>query len=289
MKKFIVILLSIPVLVQLVHSQQVTLDWKVADVGQVRQFLANNGSFWHLNKYDYPELINTEFPPNSYEEHVGEAGLWVGAITPSNDTLVTVTTSWNPWGRGEFWPPSNADWDTIWVVKRNQVVDIPYWPGYKGKSDRDFIWRFDDYNPVSLIDASHHPLYLDVIEVAHTWSSPDVLAQILLYEYYITPKEFDLKDVYITYWVDPNVGLRSIDYGQLLSDDYTMYFHDLKMGVGLDADGGADGDSESAVGFKLFPPDDVSPNKLRWTFNWGGGEPIRQEFVPAVMLINIAI
>ena len=269
-RKLIIFTLFILITGSSVFAQEVTLDWKIMDIGQIRQFIGNNGAFWNLQKYDYPGLITCEFPPNSFEEHVGEAAIWVGAITPNNDTLVSVQSSWNPWGRGEFWPCSSAPWDTIWVVSRNDTVDIPFWPGYIGKSDRDYVLRYNDYNVISLLDGAHTPLYLDVIEVAHTWSAPDVLAQVIMYDYYVIPKEFDLKKVFIAEWVDPNVGLRSVNFYDMLGDDYSMYFHDLKMGVGLDADGNTDGNSISPVGFKIFPPKDVPSSSLRWTFKWGG-------------------
>jgi len=251
-------------------AQEVTLDWKIMDIGQVRQFIANNGSFWNLQTYDYTGLLTCEFPPNSYEEHVGEVALWVGAITPDGDTLVTVGSSWNPWGRGEFWPGSSETWDTVWVVSRNDTVDIPYWENYVGKADRDYVFRYNDYNIISLMDDTHSPLYLDVIEIAHTWSAPDVLAQVIMYEFYIIPKEFDLKKMYITEWIDPNVGLRSVNFYDMLGDDYSIYYHNLKMGVGVDDPGGSDGESISPIGIKIFPPKNVAASQLKWTFKWGG-------------------
>jgi len=252
-------------------AQQITIDWKIINIGQVRQLITNKGPLWPCG-YPIPLLINTEFPPGSYEEHIGEAGIWVGAITPQNDTLVTVTSSWNPWGPNgaEFWPVSGEPWDTIWVVPRNQKVDIPYWPGYVGKADKDYVFRYNDYNERSLLTNDHHPLYADVIEVVHAWSAPDVLAQVFIYEYYVFPSKFDWKKMFITYWADPNVGLRSVYFPTMLADDYSMYFPEHKMGVGLDGPGNPDGTAISPIGFKIFPPENIPASALRWTFKWGG-------------------
>ena len=54
-------------------AQKLTTDWKVTDVGQIRQLLTNQGLLWPAG-YSIPLSINTEFPPGSYEEHIGEAG-----------------------------------------------------------------------------------------------------------------------------------------------------------------------------------------------------------------------
>jgi len=251
-------------------SQEITLDWKIHDVGNVRQLITNKGPLWPAG-ITYPGLINCEYPPNSFEEHIGEAGIWVGAITPSNDTLVTVTSSWNPHlSHYEFWPFSNEPWDTIWVVKRNEIANIPYWPNYIGFSDQDFVCRYNDYNPVSLMDPLHKPLYIDVIQTSHVWSSPSPINDIILFNFYVVPRKFKLSKTYITYWVDPNVGERLSDIQQFLRDDYSMFFPDLLMGVGADAPGGMDGEAYSPIGFKIIPPKGYSAGQLRWTFIWGG-------------------
>ncbi len=265
---FVIILLIISSFAT-VYSQEVTLDYKWMNIGNVRAWIPNNGGFWNMNIYDNPSLINVEYPIGSLIEHVGEGGLWVGAITPDNDTLVTVTSSWNPWGQGEFMPPTSEPWDTIWVVNKNDTVDIPYWENYVGKADRDFVFRYNDYNDYSMRDSKHNPLYLDVVEIVHNWSAPDVLANIKLYEYFITPTQFDLTQVYLSEWVDPNVGTRDVDFAGMLSDDYSEYDKELHMGMGLDKPGSVDGDCNYPVGFKIFPPDNVSPSSLFWTFKWG--------------------
>jgi len=254
-------------------GQTLTTDYVITDAGQIRQLITNQGLLWS-GGYSVPTNINAEFPPASFEEHIGEAGIWVGAIIPDGDTLVSVTSSWNPHvstgGAFEFWPPSNEPWDSIWVVTRGEVVDIPYWPGYTGLSDKDYVFRYNDYNEVSLRVPNHKPLYVDVIQVAHTWSAPDILAQVIVFEYFIIPTQFDLKETFITQWVDPNIGLRSASFGSMLADDYSVYYHDHKMGLGIDAPGGSDGDTYSPIGFKIFPPENVSPSLINWTFIWNG-------------------
>jgi len=263
-------------------AQQVSLDWKIEDAGEVRQLVTNMGTLWPAGGKNYPGLINCEFPPGSFEEHIGEAGIWVGGITPDGDTLVSVTTSWNPWASHyNFYPPTSEPWDTIWVVTRGKVANIPYWPNYVASSDMDLVCRYNDYNPVSMKDPWHKPLYVDVIQVVRAWASPEPLNQIVLFDFYVIPAKFNLRSVYMTWWADPNVGYRLSDIQLILRDDYSLYFPSLHMGVGVDAPGGPDGTAYSPIGFMVIPPKGVPPNKLTWTFIWGP-QPNPPGIVPAL-------
>lgn len=253
-------------------QQQVSLDWKLHEVGKVRQFISNVGSLWPTFALwnSYPGLIYCEFPPNSSEEHIGEGGIWVGAIVGS-DTLVSVTTGWN--STQEFFPGSEP-WDTIWVVDKLDTVDIPYWPGYVGKSDQDFVCRYSDYNITNI--TNHVPLYLDVIQVSHAWSSKP-LDEIIIYEFHVIPTRNNLQQVYIAYWLDGNVGFCTAcrsNYG-FGRDDVSHYDSLQHFGVAVDIPGGEDGTAISPIGMKIYLPDEIPANSLRWTFNWypGGGVP----------------
>lgn len=245
------------------------------DVGKVRQFISNIGSLWPTGVLwsSWTGLIYCEFPPNSFEEHVGEGGIWVGSVVGS-DSLVSVTTSWN--SNVEFYPGA-APWDTIWVVEKNDTVNIPYWPGYVGISDQDFVCRYSDYNVLNL--ALHKPLYVDVIQVSHAWSSPP-LDEFIVYHYYVIPTRNDLREVYIAYWLDGNVGYRGQGWDFAL-DDYTIYFDNRKLGISMDNPGGTDGDAYSPIGIQVSLPSKYDPDNLRWTFNWyegrGGAAPPSQD------------
>ncbi len=246
-------------------QQNVTLDWKMHDVGKVRQFISNIGSLWPTGVLwgSWTGLIYCEFPPISFEEHVGEGGIWIGSFL-GDDTLVSVSASWNS---GQEFYPSAEPWDTIWVVSKNDTVDIPYLPGYVGISDQDFICRYSDYSIANL--AAHQPLYLDVIQISYAWSSPP-LDEIIVYNFYITSSRYNLRDLYMTYWLDGNVGYRGQGWAFAL-DDYSVYYPQHHMGVSMDAPGGIDGLAYSPIGMKIIPPDDIDPDSIRWTFNWYEG------------------
>lgn len=265
-------LVAISLVGSTLFAQETTLDWKIQDVGKVRQFISNIGSLWPTGQLwsDYPGLIYCEFPPNSGEEHVGEGGIWVGALLGS-DSAVSVTTSWN--STQEFFPTSQP-WDTIWVVQRGDTVNIPYWPNYVGVSDQDFICRYSDYNAPSLRIATHTPMYVDVIQISYAWASPP-LDEMIVYEFYVIPTRTSLDSVYVAYWLDGNVGYCTacrFDFGFAL-EDLSSYIKDQHLGVSADGPGGVDGDAYSPIGIKIYPPSNVPEDSVRWTFNWypGGG------------------
>ncbi|MBN1347773.1 hypothetical protein JXJ21_00025 [candidate division KSB1 bacterium] len=270
-------------------QQQVSLDWKMHDVGQVRQFISNIGSLWPTGYLigSFSGLIYCEFPPNSIEEHVGEGGIWVGAIAGS-DTLVSVTSSWH--SSVEFFPSSARD-DTIWVVSKNDTVDIPYMPGYVGVSDQDFVCRYGDYHIPTV--GLHTPLYVDVIQTSYAWASPP-LDEMIVFNYYVIPTKIDLKDVFISYWMDGNVGYRGEGWSFAL-DDYSVYYADQHLGISVDAEGRADGNAYSPIGIKIYPPENVPEESIRWSFDWvrdpevgpPGRDPERyQEMAKGVIMQN---
>jgi len=259
----------------LINAQTVTLDWKVHDVGKVRQVITNTGWLNAKNDptFDFPGLINCEFPAGSREEHITEAGPWIGAKV-NGQPLVSVIRG----EEGEFWP-SDEPWDTIWVVHRGDTVNIgdpvnPYWPNYVGVSDEDFVCRYNDYNPVSLRKPDHVPLYLDVVQTSYSWSSPP-LNEIIVVNYYVISKHYDLDSVYITNWMNGNVGYGETDAFGL--DDVTYFDKDKTMALCLDLPGGDDGNSIGPIGQRnYFPPIQQDRDSVL-TFIWYNG---RQQGIP---------
>jgi hypothetical protein len=261
-----------------VHGQEVNLDWKRTDRSKVRQVVTNLGSLLgHRLELGYPGLINTEYPAGSFIEHTGEGGIWVGGVTPDNDTLVTSTLSWAP--GPYFWEtyPSSAPWDTIWVVNRGETVDIPYWQGYTALSDQDLVMRYNDYGPASQRIDRHEPLFLEFVQTVYTWGSPAGLDEVLVYTYHVTPTEFDIRDAYITFWLDGNIG--RIEQGINFLDDFSYYIPELRLAASEDAPGGIDGTAVGPIGIMLMPPADVDNSNLKWSFHWGS-EPYAPGMIP---------
>ena len=256
-------------------AQAWTKDFKYHNAGLVRLLVTNQGLLWP-GDVSGPGLVNCEYPPNSNIEHIGEAGIWVAGITPDNDTLVSVTSSWNPWNKNREFYTTSAEWDSVWVIHQGDTTrKIPYWPGYKSFADQDFICRYSDDGPASMAVPNHSPLHVEVIQTSHAWSNT-LLNEVVLFQYYVISKEYDLKGVYITYWADPNVGFRYSSLSEFLQDDRSLYYPDLHLGVGEDGPGGKDGiDGEypaaDPIGFQMFPRlanEHLAADEINWTFTY---------------------
>lgn len=241
-------------------AQFVNLDWKMHNVGKVRQIVTNLGTIDDSHervRSDYPGLLFCEMPPGSNEEHVFQGGIWIGGVTPTGDTLVSVTrTHFTP---HEFYP-SGAAWDTIWVATKEDTLDIPYWPGYTAISDQDFICRYSDYNVLNVTD--HVPLYLDVIQRSYSWSSSP-LDEFLVFNYDIMPTRFNLRHVFVGYWLHGEIG--NNDIADNFIDELTKFYPELRMAVGEDSPGGNDGTAISPIGIKVLAPVDTL---LQFTYRW---------------------
>ncbi|MBN1543176.1 hypothetical protein JW992_13620 [candidate division KSB1 bacterium] len=238
------------------QAQFTNLDYKVHNVGKVRQVITNMGTL-DPALTDFPGLIFCEFPPNSKEEHLYQGGMWIGAINPDGDTLVSVTkTHYTP---HEFYPTAALE-DTIWVVAKGDTVDLPYWPDYVGISDQDFVCKYSDYNLLNIDD--HQPLYLDVIQTSYAWASAP-LDEFILFNYYITPTRHDLKDVYIAFWMHSEVG--SINASDNYIDEYVYFYPEHQMTVAEDEPAGNDGISISPIGFKIVQPKN---DEMVWSWKY---------------------
>ncbi|HKJ31981.1 MAG TPA: hypothetical protein VKA34_09135, partial [Balneolales bacterium] len=264
-RKYSLPLLALSLLPVMGYAQLITRDYKLHDVGNVRQIITNHGN---LNKENtnYPGLINCEFPPHSYVEHLGSTGWYIGGITPSGDTLVSVTHSFN--SPDEFPGYSSAPWDTVWEADRGDTLNIPYInKPYTPVSDQDFVTRYNDYNEAALKVANHNPLYLDVIQKSYAWASPP-LNNIIVINYAVVAEKFNIKNVYLSLFCDPNVGYRTGSGFTFANDDYVKYYPKEDMVTAFDAPGGPDGGTYSPIGLKIVPPKSAPPDSIKWTWIW---------------------
>ncbi|MFA8343021.1 MAG: hypothetical protein ACEPO8_08650 [Rhodothermaceae bacterium] len=245
-------------------AQEASFDWKLHNVGAVKLVVTNTGGFNKNPEFDYKGLINLEHPANSGVEHITNAGLWIAAF--SNGTYSLSQADGIGGSTREFYP-SDEIWDTVWTVGRREVVDIPYWPGYTGIGDQDFVCRYSDDGPISQKILGHQPLGVEVIQVTHAWASKP-LDEIIVVDYYVIPKESDLKDVYFGHYMNGNVG--DITYGNYALDDQSQFIYGENIAMAEDLAGGGDG-TNSAVGQKYFLPNvkDVNPAYVWWNGRQG--------------------
>jgi hypothetical protein len=217
--------------------------------------------------------------------------------------------------RQEFLGYSDARCDTIWAAGRGDMLEIPYpvpYPdgstyqpdpqfqgnnncpmqaratdttGYAPVSNQDFITRYNDYNNNVIRSAGpfHTPMRLDVTQASYAFGSPP-LNNTIIVRFTIEATEYAVKDAYFGLFVDPNIGFRAADTapGNFLGDDYSEYFDEQRMGVGIDAAGGTDAPNEpySMIGVRLFADSLTaqtdSGDDLKWTFirNFSGNNPL---------------
>ncbi len=245
-----------------VKAQFATIDYKIHNVGKVRQFVMNMGKLDDSADRvfsKYRGLLWCEMPPGSNEEHIFQAGIWIGGITPSGDTLVSVSRT--HFSFEEFYP-SAEPWDTIWVVNRGDTVDIPYWPRYGAISDQDFVCRYSDDNVTNITD--HVPMHLDIIQRSYAWSSPP-LDEFIVYNYDVIPnsRAQNLSNVFVGFWLHGEIG--NNDVGDNFIDELTKFFPEQYLAVGEDFQGGNDGNAISPIGIKVLEPADSS---WLYTFKW---------------------
>ena len=252
--------LSILFFSQLVYGQFFTSDYKIHNVGKVRQYVNNMGKLDDSGDRPYTNyrgLLWCEMPTGSNEEHIFQAGIWIGGITPGGDTLVSVSRTHFTYE--EFFPTAEP-WDTIWVVSKGDTVDIPYWPDYVGVSDQDFVCRYSDYNITNI--ENHVPMYLDVIQRSYAWSSAP-LDEFIIFSYDIIPTQIDLRRLFVGYWIHGEIG--NNDIGDNFIDEWTLFYPQELLAVGEDNIGGNDGTAISPIGLKILEPTDST---LIWTFKW---------------------
>ncbi|WP_457566090.1 hypothetical protein [Caldithrix abyssi] len=242
-----------------------TIDYKVHNVGAFRQVVTNTGALWRQQSR-YPGLIYCEFPLGSSEEHLGEAGFALAAIV-KGDTLVTSSDSWD---EADEMYPTDAPWDTIWVVKRGQRVDIgdpddPYWPDYVGISDQDFVCKYSDdfYTKIT----GHRPMHIECIQRSMVWSFAP-FNEFLILQFWITSKVDTLEEAYFAWFCDGNVGERLPGWDFAL-DDFSWYDETKDVAFAQDAEGGVDGLAYSPIAYKIFPPD--NGGQIKTTFLWYSG------------------
>ena len=246
-------------------GQNPTIDYKVHDAGAFRQVVTNTGALWRQQSR-YPGLIYTEFPLGSNEEHLGEAGFALAAIV-NGDTLVTSSDSWDE--LDEMFP-TDADWDTIWVVKRNEVVNIgdptnPYWRNYQGVSDQDFVCKYSDdfWTKIS----RHRPMHIECIQRTLVWGFKP-FDEFLILQFWITSKQDTLKYAWFSWFCDGNVGLR-LEGWDFALDDFSWYDKENDIAFAEDNPGGVDGQAFSPIAYKVYPPN--NGGEIQTTFLWYSG------------------
>ena len=266
---FIVLLLF-----SILHAQN--LHWDVHDVGNVTQTITNVWSHGNLSIGGFPfSDVTCIYPKGSTSTyqitqpsgHGGDfAGLepTIGAMKNDKENGPISVTSSGSLSCNEVYPTS-AVWDTIWHVERGEIVDIPYWPGYEGLSDQDFVRRASDYNLIggSYIqlcesDDNPHtdPLFIDVITTSHAWANPP-LDEFMVWQNYIIPTQGKLYNVYFGWYWGMRIGNLPSPSGL---DDCVYYDPENYVSIAYDDERDDDGPMPGPIGHKMYPVEKWTPD-----------------------------
>lgn len=166
-------------------------------------------------------------------------------------------SSW--WGFEFF--PTGQPWDTVWVVPKDSVVDIPYFPGYRGISENDLVCRYNDY--LIRVPDQLKPLGVQVIQTSHSWSLSSYNLW-TYFQFYIIPTTNDIEDLSVGWWKFNGLGI--FNGNPTNRDDLQSFDDEHKISFAEDLPGNDD-DGIGPQGFKIWPPEDVPADELVWSFD----------------------
>jgi len=208
-------------------------QWKRHERGNLRMIITNLGALGRGGLSVPDTLIAGEYPANSKIEHLYGAGVWVGAIVGGQKYVSFAYEGWAGDDDGqlvEFFPTDAPD-DTIYTTSTEEV-DTPNKrhvdddgdgrideddlnnrdddgdgkvdEDYGAVSQQDFICQFQDDFRTDL--PNHHPLHIKMIQKSYSWNTPYAEA-IIFVEFKIISKNTEtLRDVYIGFFADLDVG-----------------------------------------------------------------------------------
>ena len=246
-------------------------DWKAHDVGNIYDVVTNTwcqgdvAGGGAMGVLPSRTLIYPKGSESTYQASVDASGIepTIAARKYSLDGPISVTSS-GPFSCNEVYP-STAEWDTIWHVQRGEIIDIPYWPGYEGLSDQDFVRRASDYNldPFGSgyvqqcggdDDPHTNPLFIDVITTSHAWANPP-LDEFIVWQNYIIPTQDNLYDVYFGWFYSGPIGNLPSPNGM---DDCVYYDPENYVSIVYDSEGIDDGPVPGPYGLRMYPAEKLN-------------------------------
>ena len=273
------------------NAQYVNTDWKVHDIGNIFQVQTNlwGQGYCHVMSIGPRNKPMTSYPKGSrnqytrWDENNGVEPI-IGARVNSPNSTPRVSSGGHENGY-DFYATSEP-WDTIWVVNRNEIIDIPYWLNYKGLSDQDFVFRVaddrrDDNGELIWYESGWTqphvvPLGVEVIQTSHAWANPP-FDEFILYQAYIIPKINNLYDVYTGFWWGGQIGnLDAFGFGNVpFEDDCTLYDSERYFSIAYDSDLIPEDNVPGPIGFKMFSPEIrnlkgstvIDRESLNWTWD----------------------
>ena len=206
--------------------------------------------------------IGLEYPERSEIEHLWEGGIWIGALVDSSaDSIKRVSTSNHASGiKGGvtyddyFSEMSSTDTSNFWIHRSVTNEDSG------AVSESDYICEYTDTTYLREFP-EHTPLGVKIIQRSYAWARA-IREPIIPIDYTIINIGTKLlKNVYIGYYLDPDVG--SINERYYFRYNYTGYFPDLRTAY---VENGNDPDA-TPIGFAILcTPAQIHNDNYR--FSW---------------------
>ncbi len=174
-------------------------DIKINKIGQWEVCISNFGKFGQTMWTN----AGAWWPRGSGHNYIFGAGIWVGAIAPDGDTLVTI--GYGPHGAEyEFAPgiPYSNPNDAQWRVYLSTDVDYPFTP----ISVEDGYAVFNDFDPNYHVPNDTRPIGITVRLKTSVW--PKGWANDVLFLKYIIKNDtnYTINDLYAGFCMDYDIG-----------------------------------------------------------------------------------
>ena len=170
------LLLVLFVTVEFTSAQQV-FERKTTDVGNIGLTITNVGNIGKPDVRNNPAgAPSFEYPLNSGQEHLFEAGIWIGARRNGADIRVSTASITDPSGYVTGKPGFEFTNNGTPIQERSSFQDSPLFSP-EAVSHQDFIARFSDSRTSIITDGASipisghdQPLYADVVLQSYNWN-----------------------------------------------------------------------------------------------------------------------
>ncbi|MCF8413868.1 MAG: hypothetical protein K9G44_10670 [Melioribacteraceae bacterium] len=251
------------------------------DAGNLRLTVTNFGTYGHGFTL-WPQQPSCEFPAGSGIEHIYDGGLWVGALSKSNDEFgngkqvgpfvstgaVDASSVSNRGGGFEFTNKIGS-----FVKEQSSLVDNTFFRP-EAVSHQDFVMEYSDTARTlpgsNEVIVDHRPLGIVVKHEVYNWNFPFANFFVIMNYTIKNVSNQYLDSVYVGLWTDTvvrNTNVTSPRGSAFYSRGGNGYEDSLKMAYEFDVDGDP-GFTDSYVGIQYLgssvPSDSVS--FVSWQF-----------------------
>ncbi|MBS4027821.1 MAG: T9SS type A sorting domain-containing protein [Ignavibacteriales bacterium] len=184
---------------------------------------------WSPSSVSPAETLGMNYPNGSTLEHIYGGGIWVGGkidttVAGTGNYIKVVSTGYESNGATREFFPGSSPLDKLWIVR--DTIKPPDWDTYWGGSlpfrkisDEDFNCKYRDFN-LGINIANHNPMNIEVIQKSFSWNNQYAGAIIPIELTIYNRGSRIIKDVYVGYHIDTDVGPYYYTTGRGYPTDY---------------------------------------------------------------------